>query len=120
MQEYKYIGINVISSLYDDNDIMRQMRSFGLYIRGNVLARNFMYCSDHCYCLFAPICIAVIYGHLLRRVLLTNFVRHIIIVLECFLKLPRSCSACHMFVYNSVLSFGELLRTFVYNFILMS
>ena len=28
-----------------DNDIMRQMQS--LYIRGNFLSRNFMYCSDH-------------------------------------------------------------------------
>ena len=37
---------------------------------------------------------------------------------NCFrmlFKLPRSCSASHMFVYNSVLSFGELLRKSVYN-----
>ena len=40
---------------------------------------------------------------------------------NCFrmvFKLPRSCSANHMFVYNSVLSFGELLRKYVCNFIL--
>ncbi len=37
---------------------------------------------------------------------------------NCFrilFKLPRSCSASQMFVFNDILSFGELLRKSVYN-----
>ena len=44
--------------------------------------------SLNCFCLFVPICIAVAYGHLLRRALLTKFVLHITTVLECFLNYP--------------------------------
>ena len=120
VNEYKYLGIIVISSFYDDNDIMRQMRS--LYIRGNFLSRNFMYCSDHVKSkLFLSFCSNMYCSHLWSSFKKSSFNKVRVAYNNCFrmlFKLPRSCSASHMFVYNSVLSFGELLRKSVYNFIL--
>ena len=122
VNDYKYLGIIVISSFYDDNDIMRQMRS--LYIRGNFLSRNFMYCSDHVKSkLCWSFCSNMYCSHLWSSFKKSSFNKVRVAYNNCFrmlFKLPRACSASHMFVYNSVLSFGELLRKSVYNFILKS
>ena len=92
-----------------------------LYIRGNFLARNFRNCSDVAKIkLFKSFCTNLYSSHIWCsfkksslnkvRVAYNNSFRIIF-------KLPRSCSASQMFVNNDVLSFGELLRKCVYNFI---
>ena len=44
VNKYKYLGIITLNTFMDDEDISRQMRSW--YIRGNLLSRNFGFCSD--------------------------------------------------------------------------
>ena len=71
VNKYKYLGIITLNTFMDDEDISRQMRS--LYIRGNLLSRNFGFAQTllrfNYLKLFALICIVVIFGIVSRNVL---------------------------------------------------
>ena len=118
VEKYKYLGVFVLSSFTDDDDLIRQMRS--LYMRGNYLARNFRYCSEIVKVkLFKSFCSNLYSSHLWSYFKKNSFNKVRVAYNNCFrllFKLPRSCSASYMFVSNDVLSFGELLRKSVYNF----
>ena len=117
VSECKYLGIT-ISEKNCDQDIHRQMRKF--YSNANILLRRFskcyidvkcylfkMYCSNlYCSCFWydsikrAMKKIKIAYNNSLRRLL----------------TLSKHNSASEMFVNLNILSFGELLRKFVYSF----
>ena len=81
--------------------------------------------SLNCFCLFVPICIAVTYGHLLRRALLTKFVLHITTVLECFLNYPdhvvlvtclyiiQCCLLVNSYVNLYIILYSELILVII-------
>ena len=116
---YKYLGIICLNSFMDDNDITRQMRCF--YIRGNFLARSFAHCSDAVKVkLFKAFCTNMYCCHLWFNFNKCTFNKLRVAYNNCFrklLRLPRSCRASAMFVHNSVVSFGDILRKMVYGFI---
>ena len=118
VDKYKYLGVFVLTSFVDYDDLSRQMRS--LYMRGNFLARHFCYCSDVVKVkLFKSFCSNLYSSHLWSHFKKSSFSKVRVAYNNCFrilFKLPRSCSASQMFVFNDVLSFGELLRKSVYNF----
>ncbi len=119
VDKYNYLGVLVLSSFSDDEDLARQMRC--LYIRGNLLARNFSTCSNEAKIkLFKSFCCNLYSCHLWSSFKKSSFHKVRVAYNNCFrilFKLPRSCSASQMFVVSDVLSFGELLRKCVYNFI---
>ena len=117
VSECKYLGIT-ISEKNCDQDIHRQMIKF--YSNANILLRRFSKCSIDVKCyLFKSYCsnlycssfwydsskrtmkkIKIAYNNSLRRLL----------------ALSKHNSASEMFVNLNILSFGELLRKFVYSF----
>ena len=119
VNKYKYLGIITLNTFMDDEDISRQMRS--LYIRGNLLSRNFGFCSDTVKVqLFKTFCSNMYCSHLWSsfkkctlnklRVAYNNCLRRL-------MSIPKFCSASQMFVYLDVRSFGEIRRKMVFNFI---
>ena len=117
VSQCRYLG-NTISEINCDHDINRQIRKF--YSNVNILLRRFSKCSIDVKCyLFKMYCsnlycssfwfdssktamkkIKIAYNNSLRRLL----------------SLPKHNSASEMFVNLNILSFGELLRKFVYSF----
>ena len=119
VNKYKYPGIITLNTFMDDEDISRQMRS--LYIRGNLLSRNFGFSSDTVKVqLFKTFCSNMYCSHLWSsfkkctlnklRVAYNNCLRRL-------MSIPKFCSASQMFVYLDVRSFGEIRRKMVFNFI---
>jgi hypothetical protein len=114
----KYLGVFINDHLSDDEDILRQQRSF--YMRCNYLMRNFIHCSPYVKCcLFTSFCSNVYAGHCWSKYTHSRF--HSITVafnnsFRRFLGLPRRCSASGMFVNNAVRSLQEVLRKLIFNF----
>ena len=82
----KYLGV-IVSERNSDNNLKRQMRKF--YANAGMLIRNFFNSK-----------LKIAYNNNLRRLL----------------GLPKYNSASEMFVNLNILSFGELLRKFVFCF----
>ena len=119
VNSYKYLGVFILSSCMDDDDIKRQMRS--LYIRGNFLFRKFAYCSSHVKVrLFQSFCTNLYCCHLWSNFKISSYNKIRVAYNNCFRRLfnlSRRCSASSMFVFFSVLSFGELMRKCIFNFL---
>ena len=119
VDSYKYLGVIMLSCFMDDDDIKRQVRA--LYIRGSFLARNFSFCSvDVKVKLFKSFCSNMYCCHLWSHFKNSSYNKVRVAYNNCFrilFGLPRYCSASHMFVSNYVMSFGELVRKCVFNFI---
>ena len=92
-----------------------------LYIRGNFQARNFSFCSvDVKVKLFRYFCSNMYCCHLWSHFKNSSYNKVRVAYNNCFrilFGLPRYCSASHMFVSNSVMSFGELVRKCIFNFV---
>ena len=119
VNSYKYLGVFILSSFMDDDDISRQVRL--LYIRANFLFRKFAYCSGEVKIkLFKSFCTNLYCCHLWSNFKLSSYNKIRVAYNNCFRRLfslSRRCSASAMFVTFSVLSFGELMRKCVHNFI---
>ncbi len=85
-----------------------------LYIRGHFSARNFRHISDEVKLkLFKSFSSNMYSSYLWSSFKESSFYKVRVAYNNCFrflFKLPRSCSASQMFVFNDVLLFGELLR----------
>lgn len=118
VSSYKYLGVHITDTLKDDDDISRQLRSF--YARSNFLLRNFNACSIQVKAkLFTAFCANMYCGHLWSSHKKASLTKIIVAYNNCFRRLmglERFCSASTMFVTNTVSSFGELLRRYVYKF----
>ena len=118
VNEVKYLGVMIHSSMKTTIDVTRQTKKF--YMQANLLLRNFRHCSDDVKCsLFQTYCtnmyccqlwfnstkssinkLSTSYNSVLRRLL-------------CFSK-PYSAS--NMFVSRGIPSIAELLRKSIYRF----
>ena len=118
VHSYKYLGVFIISSFNDDDDIKKQMRL--LYIRGNFLFRKFAYCSIQVKTrLFKSFCSNLYCCQLWSTFTKRSLTKIRVAYNNCFRRLfnlSRRCSISTMFVVYDVLSFGELLRKNIFNF----
>ena len=114
----KYLGCLLNDNLSDDEDMMRQMRL--LYVRANILLRDFSQCSlavkvrlFKCYCLVFY-CPALwsdfkMYSFDKMRVAFNNVHRKL-------LGYERRDSASQMFVFNDLCNIESLLRKCIHSF----
>ena len=115
VSQCRYFGIT-ISEKNCDQDINRQMRKC---INANILLRRFLKCSINVKCyLFKMYCSNLYFSSLWFDSSKTAMkkLRLLIISLSRLLLLPKHNRASEMFVNLNILSFGELLRKFVYGF----
>ena len=118
VNSHKYLGVKLSESSKDNEDVLRQTRSF--YIRANMLIRKFAKCSyDVKIKLFNSYCSAMYCSHLWSNV--NNQVLKKVRVsynnaFRKFLGYPRDCSASGMFVSNRLNTFDSLWRQQIYNF----
>ena len=100
-----------------DNDLKRQMRKF--YANANMLIRKFSKCSVNVKCyLFKTYCSTMYCSALWFNSTKTALTKLKIAYnnsLRRLLGLPKYNSASEMFVNLGILSFGELLRKFVFS-----
>ena len=104
VEKNKYLGV-IIQTNSTEQDVIRQMRKF--YANANMLIRKFSNCSYEVKCQFwfnnnkrVMDKLRVSYNNSLRRLL----------------KIPTRNSASQMFVSLNIMSFGELLRKSIYDF----
>ena len=111
-----YLGV-IISEHNSDNDLKRQMRKF--YANANMLIRKFSKCSVNVKCyLFKTYCSTMYCSALWFNSTKTALTKLKIAYnnrLRRLLGLPKYNSASEMLVNLGILSFGELLRKFVFS-----
>ena len=112
----KYLGV-IMSEHNSDNDLKRQMRKF--YANANMLIRKFSKCSVNVKCyLFKTYCSTMDCSALWFNSTQTALTQLKITYnnsLRRLLGLPKYNSASEMIVNLGILSFGELLRKFVFS-----
>ena len=65
VQEVKYLGVIIHSTMKTTIDVARQTRKF--YLQANLLLRNFRHCSDNVKCAHFQTCCTVVRCGLIRR-----------------------------------------------------
>ena len=112
----KYLGV-IVSEHNSDNDLKRQMRKF--YANAKMIIRKVFKCSVNVKCyLFKPYCSTMYCSALWFNSTKTALTKLKIAYnnsLRRLLGLPKYNSASEMFVNLGILSFGELLRKFVFS-----
>lgn len=114
---YKYLGHVITNDLSDEADIEQKIRS--LYIRCNVLLRQFYFCSEQvknklfsCYC-------SNVYLNSLwvkyRKATIQRFIVSYNNAFRILHSLPRRCSASHMFATSRVDSCKTRIRRSIYS-----
>ncbi|XP_060810069.1 uncharacterized protein LOC132904170 [Amyelois transitella] len=112
VSKFKYLGHMIADDLKDDSDIDRERRA--LAVRGNMLARRFVRCTEQVkITLFKAYCQNMYTGSLwvsytkksldAMRVLYNN-------VFRMLMGLPRFCSASAMFAEYQIDGFAALIR----------
>lgn len=118
VESYKYLGYIINSSLTDDADIKRQMRS--LYARANMLVRRFYTASVRTKCmLFNAFCTSLYGCQLWCSAFKYNFDKLQIAYNDAFrllLNEPRWCSASRLFTVHNLPTFYALMRKLIYSF----
>ena len=118
VQRFVYLGHIIVPSLSDDLDIGRQYRS--LCSRANMLKRKFFNCSDEVkITLFKSYCTSLYTSQLWTNYTAVTMKKFIICFNNAFrwlMGLSKFCSASTMFIYSSVMSYGELRRKLTYSF----
>ena len=118
VQEVKYLGVIIHSTMKTTIDVARQTRKF--YLQANLLLRNFRHCSDDVKCaLFQTYCTNMYCCQLWFnstkssiKKLSTSYNS----VLRRLLCISKPYSASNMFVSRRIPTFAELLRKSVYRF----
>jgi len=118
-EKYKYLGHHIIiSSLTDDNNVLRQTRS--LYARANKIIRSFSFASLSVKLALFKAYFTPIYGCQLWSRLFQYSNRKLQVAyndaFRQLLREPRWFSASRLFVYNNVPSFDAVVRKLVYCF----
>ena len=112
----KCLGV-IVSGHNSDNDLKRQMRKF--YANAKMIIRKFSKCSVNVKCyLFKTYCSTMYCSALWFNSTKTALTKLKIAYnnsLRKLLGLPKYNSASEMFVNLGILSFGELLRKFVFS-----
>ena len=118
VDSHKYLGV-FISSVNDNNDINRQLRSY--ITRVNMLVRVFNKCSPEVKTqLFESYCVNMycpFLWHNYHKTTMQNFRVTYNNGFRKLLSLNKRCSASGMFAYSEVMSFDEIMRKMSYNFI---
>lgn len=114
----KYLGHYISDDLSDDKDIGRQ-RNY-LYVRGNIIMRNFCRCSEHVkVMLFKTYCFNMYTPQLwceFKRISFQSFITAYNQAFRMIMGYPSYFRARFIFVYNHVYSCGEILRKIIYRF----
>ena len=117
MRNYKYLGHYLCEDLSDNMDIMRQI-SYN-YAKGNMLARNFTFCSDNVKCVLFKTFMYNMYTVSLWCSFTQATYKKMAVsynnVFRYLFSLPSYCSASTMFVSHKVQSFQETLRKTIYS-----
>ena len=117
--EVKYLGHVITDQLTDDEDIFRQCRM--LYVRANVLARKFGWCTVGVkLTLFKAYCSPMYTAHLWSKYKKASLQRLQVAyndALRILLKRPRWTSASELFVSSGVNTLQAVLRNVMYRFI---
>ena len=118
MQEVKYLGVLLNSSMKTSIDVSRQTRKF--YAQANMLLLNFRYCGREVKCMllnhFAPICIAALYGLIPHHPSSKKLKSSYNSVLRRLLCIRMPYSASEMYVSCGTPSFYKLLRKCIFDF----
>jgi len=119
VQETKYLGVNLSSSMKTTIDVSRQTRKF--YAQANMLLRNFCHCDRKTKCiLFRSFCTNMYCCTLWFRSTKTSLNKLRVSynnVLRRLLGISKPYSASAMFVTQQLPSFFELLRQCIFRFI---
>ena len=117
--EVKYLGHFICNDLSDDKDMYRQCRR--LYAQANTLCRKFMSCSVPVkLTLFRTFCTPLYTAQLWCRYRQSSLRRLTVAYndsMRLLLRIPRSCSASHMFVNTGISTCPAVLRNLMYRFI---
>ena len=117
--EYVYLGDVITPNLNDNLVIARKKRA--ICIRANMLSRNLFKCTPNIKALlFKSYCSNVYCVHLWANYAQYHLAKLRVCYNNAFRKLfhfDRYCSASMMFVNLSTPSFGEIMRSSIYNFI---
>ena len=117
VSECKYLGI-IVCQKNCDRDLKRQMKKF--YANANMLLRRFSKCSIPVKCyLFKTYCSNLYCAPLWYNFTLTAMKKIKIAYNNCIRRLfflPKHNSVSEMCVNLNIMSFGELLRKYVYSF----
>ena len=110
---YKYLGHYITSDLKDDKDIRRQIQAN--YARGNMLSRNFKYCSENVKCTLFRTYMYNMYTVSLwcdfTKSVYQKFVVSYNNTFRFMFDYPTFCSASEMFVNHRVKYLPEAIRT---------
>ena len=118
VNEVKYLGAMIHSSMKTTIDVTRQTKKF--YMQANLLLRNFRHCSDDVKCsLFQTYCTNMYCCQLWfnsTKSSINKLSTSYNSVLRRLLCISKPYSASNMFVSRGILSFAELLRKSIYRF----
>ena len=118
VNEVKYLGVMMHSSMKTTIDVTRQTRKF--YMQANLLLRNFRHCSDNVKCsLFQTYCTNMYCCQLWfnsTKCSINKLSTSYNSVLRRLLCISKPYSASNMFVSRGIPSFAELLRKYIYRF----
>ena len=118
VNEVKYLGVMIHSSMKTTIDVTRQTRKF--YMQANLLLRNFRHCSDDVKCsLFQTYCTNMYCCQLWinsTKSSINKLSTSYNGVLRRLLCISKPYSASNMFVSMGIPSFAELLRKSIYRF----
>ena len=117
VNEVKYLGVMIHSSMKTTIDVTRQTKKF--YMQANLLLRNFRHCSDDVKCsLFQTYCTNMYCCQLWfnsTKSSINKLSTSYNSVLRRLLCISKPYSASNMFVSRGIPSFAELLPTFAKN-----
>ena len=118
VNEVKYLGVMIHSSMKTTIDVTRQTKKF--YMQANLLLRNFRHCSDDVKCsLLQTYCTNMyccqLWFNSTKRSINKLFTIYNS-VLRRLLCISKPYSASNMFVSRGIPSFAELLRKSIYRF----
>ena len=118
VNEVKYLGVMIHSSMKTTIDVTRQTKKF--YVQANLLLRNFRHCSDDVKCsLFQTYCTNMYCCQLWfnsTKSSINKLSTSYNSVLRRLLCISKPYSASNMFVSRGIPSFAELLRKSIYRF----
>ena len=118
VNEVKYLGVMIHSSMKTTIDVTKQTRKF--YMQANLLLRSFRHCSDDVKCsLFQTYCTNMYCCQLWfnsTKSSINKLSTSYNSVLRRLLCISKPYSASNMFVSRGILSFAELLRKSIYKF----
>ena len=118
VNEVKYLGVMIHSSMKTTIDVTRQTKKF--YMQANLLLRNFRHCSDDVKCsLFQTYCTNMYCCQLWfnsTKSSINKLSTSYNSVLRRLLCISKPYSASNMFVSRGIPSFAELLRKSIYRF----